>query len=102
MKTSPKFEEFAVRVMYFMTTIDSFVPLAALTSWLAVSLLFGTFSGSWWLFASFGLTLAAFKIADYYPTFAAVVPAWIVTLVLSGGVAPTVAASIVGVCLLLG
>lgn len=99
---SPKFEEFAVRVMYFMTTIDSYVPLAALTSWLLVCFLFGTLQWSWWLLLSFGLTLVAFKLADYYPTYAAIVPVWIVTLVLSGGIAPAVAGSIVSLCLVLG
>ena len=29
---SPRFEEFAVRVMYFMTTIDSFVPMAGVAA----------------------------------------------------------------------
>ncbi len=99
---SPKFEEVAVRVMYFMTTIDSYVPLAALTSWLAVTVLAGAFAWSWWLPVSFGLTLAAFHLADYYPTFAAVLPLWIATLILSGGVAPGLAIAIVLVCLFLG
>src|SRR5260370_28881958 len=94
-RISPGFEEFAVRVMYFMTTIDSYVPLAALTSWAAVTTLFGAWDWSWWLPVSFGATLAAFHLADYYPTFAAVLPLWIVTLLLSGGVAPGMAAAMV-------
>ena len=102
MKHSPRFEEFAVRVMYFMTTIDSFVPMAAVTSWLGVSLLFGTLHWSWWLLASLGATLIAFKIADYYPTYVGVVPFWITTLILSGGIAWGPAIAMVGVCLLLG
>jgi len=76
---SPKFEEFAVRVMYFMTTIDSYVPLAALTSFVAVTVIAGVFAWSWWLPLSFALTLAAFHLADYYPTFVAAVPVWIAT-----------------------
>jgi hypothetical protein len=99
---SPRFEEFAVRVMYFMTTIDSFVPMAAATAWLSVSWLFGALQWSWLLPVSFGLTWAAFWIANYYPTFAAVLPCWIVTLVLSGGVAPGLAGVMVAVCLALG
>jgi hypothetical protein len=99
---SPRFEEFAVRVMYFMTTIDSFVPLAALTSWAAVTTLFGAWQWSWWLPVSLGATLAVFHLADYYPTFAAVLPLWILTLVLSGGVAPGMAAAMVALCLVLG
>jgi hypothetical protein len=99
---SPGFEEFAVRVMYFMTTIDSFVPMAAATAWLSVSWLFGALQWSWWLPVSFGLTWAAFWIANYYPTFAAVLPFWLGTLVLSGGVAPGLAVAIAAVCLVLG
>src|SRR5262245_13284937 len=61
---SPNFEEFAVRVMYFMTTIDSFVPMAGLASWLAVTALLG---GTWtpWVVLSFALTLACFTLANY-------------------------------------
>ena len=99
---SPRFEEFAVRVMYFMTTIDSYVPLAATTSFLGLSLLFGVFQWTWWLPVSLGVTLAAFYLADYYPTFAAVLPIWIVTLILSGGVAPGLAIALVALCLVLG
>jgi hypothetical protein len=99
---SPRFEEFAVRVMYFMTTIDSYVPLAATACWLAVTFLAGTLAWSWWLPVSFGLTLAAFHLADYYPTFAAVMPAWITTLALSGGAGPGVTMAIVVLCLVLG
>ena len=79
---SPRFEEFAVRVMYFMTTIDSFVPMAGLAAWLAAVLLFGA-AGSWWvLLPSFALTWLAFRLADYYPTFVMVLPFWVVTWVL--------------------
>jgi hypothetical protein len=85
-----------------MTTIDSYVPLAALTSWAAVTTLFGAWQWSWWLPVSFGATLAAFHLADYYPTFAAALPLWIPTLVLSGGVAPGLAGAILLLCLVLG
>src|SRR5262249_12672510 len=101
-RISPSFEEFAVRVMYFMTTIDSFVPMAGVAAWVAVTVLAGTFAWSWWLIVSFGLSMMAFWGANYYPTLAAVLPFWVVTLVLSGGVAPGQAATIVGVCLVLG
>jgi hypothetical protein len=87
--------------MYFMTTIDSFVPMAALTAWLSISWLMGALIW-WWLPLSFGLTWLAFWIANYYPTFAAVLPFWIATLVFSGGVAPLQAVLIAVVCLVLG
>jgi hypothetical protein len=101
-RISPHFEEFAVRVMYFMTTIDSFVPLAGLTAWLGMTLLFSACQWTWWLPVSFALTWAVFRLADYYPTFAAVLPLWLGTLFLSGGVAPGLAAAIAGLCLVLG
>src|SRR5260370_11415599 len=101
-RISPGFEEFAVRVMYFMTTIDSYVPLAALTSWAAVTTLFGAWQWSWWLPVSFGTTLAAFHLADYYPTFAATLPLWILTLGLSAGTAPGLAAATISLSLVLG
>lgn len=98
---SPNFEEFAVRVMYFMTTIDSFVPMAGAAAWLAVSFIFGTV---WtpWAAVSFALTLACFTVANYYPTFVFGVPVWLATLLLQGGVGGTQAAALCGVCLLLG
>jgi hypothetical protein len=99
---SPRFEEFAVRVMYFMTTIDSYVPMAATTSWLAAIILLGTWSWTWWLPLSLGLTLAAFHLADYYPTFVAVLPLWLITLILSGGIGLGQAALAAGLCLVLG
>jgi hypothetical protein len=101
-RVSPRFEEFAVRVMYFMTTIDSFVPMAALTAWLGVSWLLAAWQWSWWLAGSFLLTWAAFWVANYYPTFAAVLPVWVATLVLSGGVSAGQAVLTAVVCLLLG
>jgi hypothetical protein len=101
-RISPRFEEFAVRVMYFMTTIDSFVPMAAVTSWFTVAWLFGAWQWSGWLAISLGLTWAAFWVANYYPTFAAVLPVWAATLVLSGGVGVGQAAVTAGICLLLG
>ncbi len=101
-RVSPGFEEFAVRVMYFMTTIDSFVPMAGVAAWLGVTWLTGTLIWSWWLPVSFALTLAAFLIANYYPTFVAVLPFYIATLILSGGVAPWVTVGIVAACLVLG
>jgi hypothetical protein len=99
---SPRFEEFAVRVMYFMTTIDSFVPMAAVTAWFGATCIFGAWQWSWWLAASLGLTWATFWVANYYPTFAAVVPVWAATLVLSGGVDPGQAAVTAAFCLVLG
>ena len=99
---SPRLEELAVRVMYFMTTIDSFVPMAGITAWLAVTVLSGTWAWSWWLPVSFGLTLAAFSVAKYYPTLAAALPLWVATLALSGGVLPWQAAAVAGLCLVLG
>jgi hypothetical protein len=99
---SPRFEEFAVRVMYFMTTIDSFVPMAAGAAWLGASWWFGTWQRSAWPAVSFGLTWAAFWVANYYPTLAFLFPAWVLTLILSGGVAPAEAAVIAGACLVLG
>src|SRR5437870_3821905 len=83
----PRFEEVAVRVMYFMTTIDSYVPIAGTMAWLTTAAWFGTLNWSPWLAVSFILTCTAFRRADYYPTFAAVLPVWATTLVLSGGVA---------------
>jgi hypothetical protein len=88
--------------MYFMTTIDSFVPMAGVAAWLAVSLVAGGPVWSWWLPASFGLTVAAFHLANYYPTLVFALPLWVATLVLSGGVSWTLAAAICGLCLLLG
>jgi hypothetical protein len=99
---SPRFEEFAVRVMYFMTTIDSFVPLAAGFAWVVLTPLFGVWHWSVWPLVSLGLTLLAFTIADYYPTFVAVLPFWIATLVLSGGVGWGLAIALVVLCLVLG
>jgi hypothetical protein len=101
-RISPGFEEFAVRVMYFMTTIDSFVPMAATTAWLGTTWIFGAWSWSWWLPASFGLSWAAFAVANYYPTFAAVLPVWLFTLVLSGGVDLGQAVTTAVVCVVLG
>src|SRR5260370_23458165 len=101
-RVSPRMEELAVRVMYFMTPIDSLVPMAGITAWLAVTVASGTWAWSWWLPVSFGLTLVAFSVANYYPTLAAALPLWVATLVLSGGVSPWQAAAIPGVCLVLG
>src|SRR5262245_13658063 len=98
---SPKFEEFAVRVMYFMTTIDSFVPMAGLASWLGVMALLGG-TRSWWAVLSFGLTLACFTVANYYPTFAFGLPVWLATLLLQGGVGGAQAAALCAACLVLG
>lgn len=98
---SPSFEEFAVRVMYFMTTIDSFVPMAGLASWLAVTVLLG---GTWtpWAILSFVLTLACFTVANYYPTFVFGLPVWLATLLLQGGLGPMHAFSLCAICLVLG
>src|SRR5437764_936138 len=100
-RISPHFEEFAVRVMYFMTTIDSFVPMAGLASWLAVTLLFGG-TWTWWAAFSFGLTLACFTVANYYPTFVFGLPVFVATLLLQGGVGGGQAAASCGLCLMLG
>lgn len=101
-RLSAQLEEFAVRVMYFMTTIDSYVPMAATIAWLTTTAWFGTWHWTWWLPVSFGLTWSAFRLADYYPTFVAILPAWTLTLVLSGGVEPAQGMALIGVCLLLG
>jgi len=102
---SPHFEEFAVRVMYFMTTIDSFVPMAGIAAWLAVAALFGTveLSGTVLLLLplSFALTWLAFCVADYYPTFVFVLPLWGAMLIHFGGISLGQAAATAGVCLLL-
>ena len=96
------FEEFAVRVMYFMTTVDSYVPMAGTAAWLIITVWFGAWNWTWWLAVSFGLTWIAFRLADYYPTFAAILPLWSITLVLSGGVAAVRAAVLIALCLLFG
>jgi hypothetical protein len=88
--------------MYFMTTIDSFVPMAGTLAWLIVAACFGSGQVTWWPAVSFGLTWAAFRLADYYPTFAAVLPLWIGTLMLSGGVPLVQAGFLLGICLFLG
>jgi hypothetical protein len=88
--------------MYFMTTIDSYVPLAGAIAWLSVATWFDSWWWTWWLLPSFSLTWAAFRLANYYPTFAAILPLWIGTLVLSGGVAPVQASVLLSVCLMLG
>src|SRR5262249_28527655 len=98
---SPKFEEFAVRVMYFMTTIDSFVPMAGLAAWLAVTILLGG-AWTWWAAVAFALTLACFTVANYYPTFVFGLPVWLATLLLQGGVGGAQAAALCAVCLVLG
>jgi hypothetical protein len=65
---SDHFEGATVRVMYFATTIDSFVVCAALAT-MAVSYLRHPVT-SGWLAAIVGsaVVYAAFKIADFYPT----------------------------------
>jgi hypothetical protein len=88
--------------MYFMTTIDSYAPIAGTVAWLIVAAWFGRWPATEWLIISFGLTWTAFRLADYYPTFAAILPLWISTLLMSGGIAPTQAACLVGICLVLG
>jgi hypothetical protein len=66
---SDNFEGGTVRVMYFATTIDSFVVCAALGT-IALSYL-RHFITLHWLAVILGSTVvyAAFKIADFYPTF---------------------------------
>ncbi len=66
---SEHFEDVTVRVMYFITTIDSFVVCAALAT-IAVSYFRHFISPNW--FATIlgsAVVYAAFKIADFYPTF---------------------------------
>jgi len=66
---SEHFEDTTVRVMYFATTIDSFVVCAALAT-IAVSHLRHSTTPNW--FAAIlgsAVVYAAFKIADFYPTF---------------------------------
>jgi Type I phosphodiesterase / nucleotide pyrophosphatase len=96
------FEEFAVRVMYFMTTIDSYVPMAGTAAWLIMTAWFGVWNWTWWLAVSFGLTWTAFRLADYYPTFVAILPLWSITLVPSGGVGAIQAGVLMALCLLFG
>jgi hypothetical protein len=96
------FEELAVRVMYFMTTIDSYVPMAGTAAWLLATVCFATQRWTWWLAVSFGLTWIAFRLADYYPTFAAILPLWSAILVLSGRVEAIPAAVGIVACLLSG
>jgi hypothetical protein len=96
--------------MYFMTTIDSYVPMAGMAAWsvghvaLVPRVTLGTRAsdGTWWLPVSFILTWAAFRLADYYPTFAFLLPVWVSTLVLSGGVSAPETALLIGVCLVMG
>jgi len=66
---SDHFEDGTVRVMYFATTIDSFVICATLVT-LAASSLPHSITPNWFA-AIFGsaVVYAAFKIADFYPTF---------------------------------
>jgi hypothetical protein len=99
---SARFEELAVRVMYFMTTIDSYVPMAGTAAWLVVTAWFGPSAWTWWLAVSFGLTWTAFRLADYYPTLAIILPLWSTTLVLSGHVAAIPAGVLIATCLILG
>jgi hypothetical protein len=69
----PKFaadhlEDVTVRVMYFATTIDSFVVCAALTT-VSVSYLRHSITPNWFaIILGSGVVYAAFKIADFYPT----------------------------------
>ena len=66
---SDHFEDISVRVMYFTTTIDSFVVCAALVT-IAISYLRHSITPNWFalVFGS-AIVYAAFKIADFYPTF---------------------------------
>src|SRR5437879_9427039 len=66
---SDHFEDGTVRVMYFTTTIDSFVVCAALVT-IAVSYLRDSITPSWFpLILGSAIVYTAFKIADFYPTF---------------------------------
>ncbi len=63
------FEDVTVRVMYFATTIDSFVVCAALAT-IAVSYLRHSITPNWFaVILGSAIVYAAFKIADFYPTF---------------------------------
>jgi hypothetical protein len=75
--------------------------MAGVAAWLAGMVVFGG-AWSWWAVLSFGLTMVAFTIANYYPTLIAVLPIWIVTLVLSGGTPLGPALATAALCLLLG
>lgn len=66
---SGHFEGAMVRVMYFATTLDSFVVCAAVAT-LAVSYLRHPVTPSWIaILIGSAVVYAAFKIADFYPTF---------------------------------
>jgi len=66
---SEHFEDVTVRVMYFATTIDSFVVCAALAT-IAVSYLRHSITPNWFaVILGSAVVYAAFKIADFYPTF---------------------------------
>jgi hypothetical protein len=66
---SGHFEGAMVRVMYFATTLDSFVVCAAVAT-LAVSYLRHPVMPSWIaILVGSAVVYAAFKIADFYPTF---------------------------------
>jgi len=71
---SENFEDVTVRVMYFATTIDSFVVCASIGT---LSVLYFQHSiAANWLAALVGAAVvyAAFKIADFYPTFLLFLP----------------------------
>lgn len=82
---SDHFEGATVRVMYFATTIDSFVVCAALVT-VAVSYLRHSIAPNW-VAVIFGsaIVYAAFKIADFYPTFILFFPLFGVFLARASG-----------------
>jgi Type I phosphodiesterase / nucleotide pyrophosphatase/Sulfatase len=66
---SDHFEDVTVRVMYFTTTIDSFVVCAAVAT-IALFYLRHSITPNWFAAISgSAVVYAAFKIADFYPTF---------------------------------
>jgi hypothetical protein len=66
---SDHFEGVMVRVMYFATTVDSFVVCAAIAT-LAASYLRHPITPIWIaIIVGSAIVYAAFKIADFYPTF---------------------------------
>lgn len=82
---SEHFEDVTVRVMYFITTIDSFVVCAAVATIAVLSLRHSIMPN--WLAAILGsaVVYSAFKIADFYPTFILFFPAFGILLARDSG-----------------
>lgn len=79
-------ENVAVRVMYFVTTVDSYVPIAAGVLFLALTVSgpgLGAVRPVALLLAGVA-TYAAFKVADFHPFYFGVAPLLVLALVLDG------------------